>query len=424
MSAALLLAAWAHAATFKSAITEEIPPVEVGGWAGQVDQNPIPQWSRALPGRPMTSAAHAERTRPVFTPAGILVGSAAGSELYLLDRRDGGVIRSFAANTSVEAEPVVDGEDVIFTDTGGGVWCYSLKGELRWKFDTRTPAVTRPTVAQGKVIITTVDDLVVTLDRATGALAWRFQPEPDLLRKNELALYAAPPATVVGDNVLAGFSDGTLISLELATGDVSWGIHIGEGRYPDIVADPTLGDSGTIFASGYFEPLIAYRQTTGVVWSLDIGAAARALWIPAEGGGTLIHPGTDGKLRALDGTTGDERWSWSSGTDGSLTAPQLTPAGVLVGSTSGTLWLVDAATGEERWHYEPMRVMEGVSTAPAIDGRQVVFVTNAGRIYSLLAPAAEAPRPTVEWRWRRPDLDGALVQPLPGPGRKKAVAED
>jgi hypothetical protein len=47
---------------------------------------------------------------------------------------------------------------------------------------------------------------------------------------------------------------------------------------------------------------------------------------------------------------------------------------------------VDPATGETRWAWHGDQVLSGVSAAPAVSGRTVVFVTNAGIVHALVAP--------------------------------------
>lgn len=394
MLLALLVGAWA--APWRSAITEplEVPAFPAGGL---LSSTPVPHWVVQLPGAVMKSAAHTETARPLIIPQGILVGSAAGKALYLLDRRNGHTIRSFPANTSVESEPIVVGEQVVFADTGGSVWSYALDGTLLWTFDTKAPVLARPTVevgpAGGRVFATNVEDLVVALDLASGAQIWRYQQKPDLTRAGELALYAAPSALLTRGELLAGFSDGALVSLRPDNGDVNWLLRVGEGKYPDIVAEPIAASDRIVYSSGYFEPTVALDlETRRVRWTAELGAAARASLINVGDRALFLHPGTDGSLRALDAYTGDPVWTWESLTDGALTAPVSTPLGVLIGSTAGTLTLVRPEDGEELWHYEPLRILEGVSTAPAVLDNQVVFLTNAGRLYSLVSP-----QPDREW---------------------------
>jgi outer membrane protein assembly factor BamB len=366
-------------------------------YEGDFSESPFPHWSRPLPGGRLNSAAHTELTRPVVVEEGILVGSAAGDALYLLDRRDGSTLRSYPAAASVESAPLVVGDFLFFSDTGGYSWCYRRDGTEVWRHQGNAPVLVRPTFSDGRLFVTNVDDLVVALDAQTGTLIWRFQQKPDLTRSAELALYAAPPAAIADDEVLVGFSTGDFVGLDAATGDLQWQMRVGQGRYPDIVAEAAVTDD-LFFVNGYFEPLLAVeRSNQQIRWSLPHGSAAAPLLADVDGQKRLYHPGTDGRLRAVEASTGVLIWQWMSDETGALTTPTLTPAGLVVSSSSGTVYLLDADKGTALWAYKPSRVMEGVTSSPEIAGRQLLFVSNAGILYSLLAPKAETvwPPPSV-----------------------------
>jgi outer membrane protein assembly factor BamB len=379
-----------------SALADDLYP-------GAFDAPPAFHYRVPLPGGRMNAATHSEWSTPVIVGDWIVVGSAAGRAAYALSRTDGTVVRTFPAETSVESAATVTGERVYFSDTGGNTYGYDLEGNQVWKHDGNAPILVAPTVSpDGKlVIVTNVDDLAVALDAATGALVWQYRARKDASRQAELSLYAAPQAEVVGDQVLLGFSSGTLAAVELATGEELWKRSVGEGRYPDLVSDPVAaGDD--VYASGYFEPLVAIDlESHNVRWRLDVGAA-RAPTLVQEGDGppTLYHPGSDGRLRAVQTLTGAELWSWDSGTSGALTSPIPTEAGLVVGSSEGSIYIVDPKTGKERWRWHEPYLLRGLSSEPAVAGRQLVFVSNAGYLYSMLVPAPSAPEP--EERIRNP----------------------
>jgi outer membrane protein assembly factor BamB len=353
---------------------------------GAFDDAPAPHWSARLPGGRLNAANHTERTRPVVVGEGILVGSAAGDALYMLSRRDGSLIRSYPAANSVESGATVVGDLVYFADSGGVIWCYRLDGSFVWKHESDAPILVSPTVQDGRLYITTVDDLALALDAGSGALVWQYQRKPDPTREAELALYAAPPAVPVRNAVLFGFSDGAIVGLDAASGDVVLDRRVGEGRYPDLVAAPVVHGSD-IFASGYFEPLVALDVATqNVRWRIDAGAANAPVIDESTGAPVLYHPGTDGKLRAIVALTGAEMWTLNSGTTGALTTPVVTPAGMILASSEGGLWLIDPVSGDVNWTYAEPVLLGGISSAPTVDGRQLLVVTNDGYIHSLLVP--------------------------------------
>ena len=342
---------------------------------------PVPTWSVDLPGPPLNAATHTERTRPVVIGDRILVGSAAGKGLYALSLENGALLHTYPANASVESEPLVVDDRVYFADTSGTTWCYDLDGEVVWSHRSNAPILTQPTLADGRIYITNVDDLALAIDAETGEQVWRFKSKRDLLRLAELALYAAPPATIVDDLVVFGFSSGELVALETSTGDVRWKLQVGEGRYPDVVAEPVAA-GGDLLASGYFQPLVAIdKKAQAVRWRADAGAAFPVL----VENGVVFHPGSDGVLRAYSLLTGAEKWSWSSETGTALTTPVATRAGLFVGASAGSLYLIDPETGRERWAYREPLLLQGLTSTPVAVGDQLLFVTNAGRLHAMRA---------------------------------------
>lgn len=361
-------------------------------YAGAVDAAPVADWTVRLPGPRPNSPTRTERSRPVVVGDQILVGSASAPGLFVLSRTDGSVIRKFPSRASVASAPTVAGDRVYFADTGGTVHAYTFDGAELWSRYVGSAVLTPPTLDHDQLFVATVADLALALDVATGDLQWQYQRPTDPSRSTELALYARPQPVVVDRTVLCGFSDGSLVALDVSRGDISWERSVGEGRYPDLVAAPIAAGTD-VFASGYFAPLVAIdRKTLRVRWRVDHGSASPpALWTDADGQVVLLHPGTDGTLRAIVALTGELRWSWDSGSTGALTTPQITPAGVMLGSSEGGLWLVDPATGTTAWTYDEDQMLEGLAVEPTIAGRQVLFVTNAGRLHSMVVPKKTTP---------------------------------
>ncbi|MFT4625365.1 MAG: outer membrane protein assembly factor BamB [Myxococcota bacterium] len=351
---------------------------------------PVVHWRVRVPGGRLNSASHTERSQPTVHEGGVFVGSASGDALYLLSRRDGSVIRQYPAAQSVEAAPAVANGKVYFADTGGSTWCYTLEGEFQWQHQSRAPVLVQPTIDAGRVFITNVDDLAVALDATTGELLWRYQARKDLARQSELRLYGAPPAVIADGAVLLGFSDGGLVGVDASSGEELWTRRIGEGRYPDLVAGP-VARGADVFASGYFQPLVALDVASrNIRWRLDIGAASAPLVEELDGRAVIFHPGSDGSLRSISVLTGAEKWIWESGSNGALSTPVLTEAGLLIGSSAGGLWLLDPETGKEKWAYHEPMLLQGVTAAPTVAGRQLLFLTNAGYLHSMLAPVPSA----------------------------------
>lgn len=350
---------------------------------GRFEEAPVPHWARRLPGVPLAAFTHTERSRPTTDGESIFLGSASSDELIQLSRGDGELLHVYAAGAPVQAEAVVQDGRAYFADTGGYTWCYEVGGtEPLWSHFGGAPIGSKPTLHEGRLYVSSVDDVLYALDAGTGRLLWRYARPADPTRDSELTLFGAPAPVVAGRLVLAGFSDGAVVALDAADGEVNWERRVGEGRYPDVIATPIL-DDGDIFVGGYSEPLVSFDVgTRNVRWRLDVGSAEPPLLV----GDVLFHGATDGKLRRIDRATGTVVWTWDSGTTGALTQPQETAAGLLVASSDGSLYLVDAELGTLNWSYDAGATLSGITTAPLVMGRQLVAVTNAGRVLSMLAP--------------------------------------
>lgn len=376
------------------------PPAD---FPGVVSRAPVTHWSADLPGPKLNAGSHAERARPVVVGEEIWVGSAGGRALWRVSRLNGRLLGSFPAVGAVQSEPVFDTERVWFVDGAGVTFCYDrATGAEIWRHQGPAPILVAPTLADGLIFVANVEDLIVALDAQTGELAWRYQHRRAAQRAHELTLFAAPPPVRAGADLLVGFSDGAVIALDPSRGDVRWERQVGEGRYPDIVAGSTVWGND-IFASGYFSPLVAIdRRSQNIRWRMDAGAANAATLVERTRTPILAHPGTDGVLRGVAALTGALVWTWNSDTNSALTTPVLTPAGLLVGASTGGLYLIDPESGEEIWRYRGDRSLEGVTAAPVVAGRQVLVVTNAGRIHSLLAPQQRG-TDDGRWSWRIPE---------------------
>jgi len=403
MIAAIFLAVTLAAQAVSPTDSANGTPEKVSVYAGDFHRPPVLHWRVPLPGGKVNAASHAERSRPAFNDKHVFLGVAADASVYQLSRRDGTVVQTFAASASVQAEVVLGADGLFFSDSAGTTWHYALDGTLLWSHSSGSPILARPTLSDDLVIVTNVDDLTVALNRTTGTLVWQYRKAKDLNRQAELALFAAPGAVLTDKEVITGYSDGHLVALETSTGEVKWTLRVGEGRYPDLVATPSVTES-SIFVAGYFQPLVALdRETHTPRWRVEAGAAASSALIEGpDGQQVLLHPGTDGTLRALFVVTGAEWWSWDSGSSSALSEPIVSDAGVFLAAADGGLYLLDSNTGTERWRFNEGYTLEGISAAPAIEGRQLIFVSNAGFLYSMIVPRPKTDHPTSDWpSWKR-----------------------
>lgn len=379
---------------------------------------PVISWERSLPGPRVPAATHAELGAPVIDGGLIYVGSAADDALLVLDRSDGRLVRRLPADGPVQSAPVIVDGRVWFSDAAGATSCYrTADGVLLWRHEGSGPILSSPTLDHDHVFVANLDNVVTALDAQTGDFLWRHSQRVQRPLAGP-ALYGAPTPTVITVDqqpvVLSGFADGTLVALGADSGDALWQRRVGEGAYPDLIGQ-VLDIGRGVIAGGFSGPLLSLDPTTRAVqWRVDVGsssAPATSSVDAVSGLPTLFHGGTDGRLRRINARTGEVDWTWDSSTQGSLTQPVVTTAGLLVGSSAGGLYLVDPVDGHTRWTLEPGYVLAGVSARPVVEGRQAIVVTNAGRLISLIVPQSEPAWASGDGDWTRV---GGLV-PQAGP---------
>ncbi len=400
MSAPAWLAA-AGLASLNPSPTDGSPTRAQSPYPGDFSGAPAQLWLEHLPGERVPSAIHTEAGGPLLHGPYLYTGTAGEDTLLVLDRTDGRLIRRLPARGLVRSTPVVADGHLFYGDAGGASWCWRLidgvpAEEPTWVHVGTAPVLASLAPTADRIYVADVANVVVALDARTGDLAWRHAQKLDPGRKAELELYGHPPPALVGELLLAGFSDGTLVGLDASSGDLLWQRRVGEGQYPDLIADP-LFIGGDVIVGGFTAPLVSMDLATrNIRWRIDeVGAAhGAALYRDADGqpGRQIFHGGVDGILRAVDRVTGAVDWEWDSKTRSALTRPLVTPAGLLVAAASGSLYLINAETGKKRWEWLPGFHVSGITATPAQEGRQLVAVTNAGNVVSLAVPEPQAER--------------------------------
>jgi len=349
---------------------------------GSFDQAPALVWARDLPGPLVEAAKHVELGEPVIDGDHIYLGASGKEKLFVLNRYSGTLLGAYPAVGSVQSAPVLSEEHVLFTDTAGYTFCYERDSKkLVWKHYGGAPILSSPVVDDGVVFIANVGNAVYALKVADGSLVWRHVQEVDANREARLELYGAPKPVLDGDLVLAGFHNGALVGLTKTLGERKWQRSVGEGRYTDLIGAPVVVGEDVIL-SGFSSPLVSVKlDSRNIRWRIDTGGSTAAI----VDGERVYHGSGDGKLRSVDALTGSSIWTWEAPKESALTSPVMTEAGLFVGTADGGLYLVDEESGEQTWKLMSEHNISGFSAAIAVEGRQMVVVTNAGRVMSLVS---------------------------------------
>ncbi len=132
---------------------------------------------------------------------------------------------------------------------------------------------------------------------------------------------------------------------------------------------------------------------------------------PAVADGTVYVVGRSA-LRAVDATSGKQRWTFPLPDEGLNSSPTVADGTVYIGSTKGRLYAVDAETGRRRWLYRYSKNgFGGFTPAPVISAGIVYIGGGEGELYAVDAATGRE-------RWIHPSKGKT---PVPGP---VAVADD
>lgn len=260
-------------------------------------------------------------------------------------------------------------------------------GDLEWTFETDggAGAVPAPTVADGTVYVPgNLDESTLYAVNATaGTEQWRVETEDKV----------GVPAAVEATTVYTVDRGNVIYALDAATGEERWrrAMSVDLWRAGPVAADGQVyfgTVDGTIVALGAAEPTVHWEQPV----EFDIEHPV------AVADGTVIAAGGQGRVAALDATTGEINWTRST-VDGPYTtlgAPAVTDEAIYVGVTRATesapLVALDAATGEEQWRIETRSVSFGDYTAagivdgPAVVDGVVAAATVTGDLYVVAGP--------------------------------------
>ena len=280
------------------------------------------------------------------------VGSGDGN-LYAVELATGSEIWRFPTGSPVDATPAVaDGMVFVLSRSGTLHAVDAAEGRERWSY--RTGGETRldfwdfylsdPLVHRGMVVFGSGDGAVYALDRASGDLRWSFE--------TEAPVHGA--AVADGDHVYVGGFDGVLYALKAESGEVSWTFQArGNEFFPrgEFQRGPALHD-GVLYVGSRDYRLYAIRAEDGEpLWEKQEGDG----WIiatPLVARDRLYFGASDGqRFYALDRGTGEVGWStpvqtrvFGSAVEGG--------GSVIFGGFNGKLLAVDPSSGEVRWTFQ------------------------------------------------------------------------
>ena len=197
-------------------------------------------------------------------------------------------------------------------------------------------------------------------------------------------------AATLADNAASMFRGGParLGSYDASDGPALAGVQWRVMTDGDVISSPVvLGQ--TVYVGSGDGKLYALDRTSGATrWTHDAGNAIASS--PAVGGGLVYFATRDGHVSAVDASSGARRWRIATGRDmpwpwghesGDVytSSPAYLNGTVVLGAGDGGVYALDARTGRQRW-----RAATGgrVRSSPAISDGSVFVGSADGRVYS------------------------------------------
>ena len=254
-------------------------------------------------------------------------------------------------------------------------------GKVQWRKSLPAQSFTAPLVAGARVFVLTADRSVIAFDAATGRQLWTQQrPGEPLVLKQAGVMLAVKNTLVVG-------LSGRLVGLDPTTGVIRWESAIATPRgtndverLVDLVAPfDRIGDVVCVRAFQTSVGCVNAERGLGL-WSRP---AVGEMGVSGNDN-LVVAPMTNGVVHAFNRSNGERVWDTERLKYRILSAPLVTPRGVLVADNGGWLYVLSLADGTllNRIKLDS----EELATAPVLASGRYVVVTREGRVTGLQIP--------------------------------------
>ncbi len=207
------------------------------------------------------------------------------------------------------------------------------------------------------------------IDPATGEDRWSFRTGDAII---------GTPVLGPDNSLICTGRDGKVYSLDRKTGEKRWEYVTGSM----ITSSPVSGSGGTLFAISYDKTIRAMDAKTGIhKWMSHTDNCNYNTALAAAPDETVFYGNNeDHKFYAIDGNTGERKWTIDLEKKGEITNPVVNKDGIVFfGYSDGTLSAIDGKTGEEKWNFQTGSTIY----TPILDDEGNVFLAVKGEILNI-----------------------------------------
>ncbi len=306
----------------------------------------------------------------------------------------------YKAGAPVEAAPLVADGRIYAATAKGGLAALRPDGTEIWKVQLGKDAVSAaPLYAERTIFLGSSSGTLYAVDAATGKEKWTYAVGDSVHSSANRVVLAGGRTGVI----VVSQSDGVIHAVELATGKGEWktpgvercdgapstlggrvvlgscasALHVYDLAKPGKSTDIDLGGDSQVAGGVAMSGTLAFAGTRNgkvvaadvaafkIVWTNDEGKK-EAFGTPAVDARRVVTGADDGKIRALDRSTGATLWTYDA--KDTPTSPVLAGNRVVVGA-GGSLLLLDAETGAKIWS---VKVSDELSAPAVVSG--VIYV--------------------------------------------------
>ncbi|GGJ92401.1 outer membrane protein assembly factor BamB [Pseudomonas matsuisoli] len=354
-----------------SSNTKELPPAELPKFQPEVQLDE--QWSRSI-GEGQGDTYN--MLTPAVDGANIFASDIEG-RVMSMDRTSGSVNWRKDLDVPVSGGVGVGyGLVLVGTLRGDVIALDESSGEEVWRKRVTSEVLSAPVSNGDVVVVQTQDDQLVALDAATGNQRWIFANTPAVL-----TLRGTSSPVVTNQLVIAGLSSGRVIALDTQRGLPVWEqtIAVPTGRSElermvDIDGD-LLQSGNTLYVVSYQGRLAALDLTTGrIQWQRE----ASSYNTPAQGYGSIYLSDAGGKVEGIDEASTSALWSNEELARRQLSAPAVFSSYVAVGDFEGYLHLLSQVDG--RFVGRARVDRHGLRARPIVVGDWLYAYGNGGNL--------------------------------------------